>query len=77
MKPSPFTHLHTHSHYSLLNALPKVDELVKAAKADGMDALALTDAVGVTFPATDAVTAPPSYPTDAPSPRPSPISAPI
>src|ERR1039458_555196 len=42
--PSPFTHLHTHSHFSLLNALPKIDELVKAAKKDGMDALALTDA---------------------------------
>ena len=42
--PSPFTHLHVHSHYSLLNALPKTDELVKAAKADGMNAIALTDA---------------------------------
>jgi DNA polymerase-3 subunit alpha len=40
---SKFTHLHTHSHYSLLNALPKIDELVDAAKKDGMDALALTD----------------------------------
>jgi DNA polymerase-3 subunit alpha len=38
-----FTHLHTHSHYSLLSALPKVDELVAAAKKDGMKALALTD----------------------------------
>jgi len=41
---SRFVHLHTHSHYSLLSALPKVDELVKAAKDAGMDALALTDA---------------------------------
>ena len=40
---SKFTHLHVHSHYSLLNALPKIDELVDAAKADGMTALALTD----------------------------------
>jgi DNA polymerase III subunit alpha len=40
---SRFTHLHTHSHYSLLNALPKVDELVKAAKKMGMTSLALTD----------------------------------
>lgn len=40
---SRFVHLHTHSHYSLLNALPTVKELVAAAKADGMDALALTD----------------------------------
>lgn len=38
-----FTHLHTHSHYSLLQALPKVPELVGAAKAAGMEALALTD----------------------------------
>jgi len=38
-----FTHLHVHSHYSLLNALPKIDELVGAAKKHGMKALALTD----------------------------------
>ncbi|MDO8624092.1 MAG: DNA polymerase III subunit alpha [bacterium] len=41
---SRFVHLHTHSHYSFLQALPKIDELVDAAKKDGMDALALTDA---------------------------------
>ena len=40
---SPFTHLHTHSHYSLLSALPKIDDLVKEAKKDGMTSLALTD----------------------------------
>jgi len=39
-----FTHLHTHSHYSLLNALPKIDDLVGEAKKLGMSALALTDA---------------------------------
>ncbi|HYF28833.1 MAG TPA: PHP domain-containing protein, partial [Candidatus Paceibacterota bacterium] len=39
-----YIHLHTHSHYSFLQALPKVPELVKAAKAAGMDALGLTDA---------------------------------
>jgi len=38
-----FTHLHVHSHYSLLEALPKVSDLVKKAKKLGMDALALTD----------------------------------
>src|SRR3990167_4183095 len=38
-----FTHLHTHSHYSLLQALPKIPELVEAAKSNGMEALALTD----------------------------------
>jgi DNA polymerase III subunit alpha len=39
----PFTHLHTHSHFSLLSALPKAKELVEEAKKDGMTALALTD----------------------------------
>ncbi|MDO8482585.1 MAG: DNA polymerase III subunit alpha [bacterium] len=41
--PERFSHLHTHSHYSLLSALPKIDELVASAKAEGMSALALTD----------------------------------
>jgi len=40
---SNFIHLHTHSHYSLLNALPKIPELINAAKEGGMKALALTD----------------------------------
>ncbi|MBU1557948.1 DNA polymerase III subunit alpha [Patescibacteria group bacterium] len=40
---SKFTHLHNHSHYSLLTALPKIPDLVKTAKEDGMEALALTD----------------------------------
>ncbi|MFA7252607.1 MAG: DNA polymerase III subunit alpha [Candidatus Paceibacterota bacterium] len=40
---SKFVHLHTHSHYSLLNALPKIDDLIKEAKKNGMPALALTD----------------------------------
>lgn len=40
----PFVHLHVHSHYSLLNALPTPKELVAAAKADGQTALAITDA---------------------------------
>ncbi len=38
-----FIHLHTHSHYSLLNALPKIPDLIDSAKKDGMSALALTD----------------------------------
>jgi len=38
-----FSHLHTHSHYSLLNALPKVKELVARAKEYEMPALAITD----------------------------------
>jgi DNA polymerase-3 subunit alpha len=40
---SEFIHLHVHSHYSLLNAIPTPKELAKAAKADGQEALALTD----------------------------------
>lgn len=38
-----FVHLHTHSHYSFLRALPKVDELVDQAKKLEMPALAITD----------------------------------
>ncbi len=38
-----FSHLHVHSHYSLLNALPKIDALVNEAKKNEMSALALTD----------------------------------
>jgi len=40
---SRFIHLHTHSHYSFLQALPKVEDLVEKAKKEGMDAIALTD----------------------------------
>ena len=40
---SKFIHLHTHSHYTFLQALPKLDELVEKAKVEGMDAVALTD----------------------------------
>ncbi len=38
-----FTHLHTHSHYSLLDGLTKIDELVARVKELGMDSVALTD----------------------------------
>lgn len=38
-----FIHLHTHSHYSLLTALPKIDDLITAAVKANMPALALTD----------------------------------
>jgi len=38
-----FTHLHTHSHYSLLDGLSKIDDLVNRAKEMGMESLALTD----------------------------------
>ena len=42
-KNLPFTHLHTHSHYSLLAATPKIPDLITAAQKDGMKAIALTD----------------------------------
>ena len=41
--PSKFVHLHTHSHYSLLDGLIKIDDLVDEAVKLGMPAIALTD----------------------------------
>ncbi len=41
-KPS-FIHLHTHSHYSLLDGLSKLDGMIKTAKSYGMNAIGLTD----------------------------------
>ncbi|USN53167.1 MAG: DNA polymerase III subunit alpha [Candidatus Nomurabacteria bacterium] len=38
-----FAHLHVHSHYSLLDGLPKIDELVARAVELDMPAVALTD----------------------------------
>ena len=38
-----FTHLHVHSHYSMLDGMSKIPDLVKKAKKNGMYALALTD----------------------------------
>ena len=43
-KSCGFVHLHTHSMYSLLNAVPTPKELVQAAKEDGQTAMAITDA---------------------------------
>ena len=40
---SKFIHLHTHSHYSLLDGLSKIEDMVKTAKKYGMNALAVTD----------------------------------
>src|SRR3989344_7976724 len=40
---SRFVHLHSHSHYSLLEALPKIPDLVKKARLSDMNAIALTD----------------------------------
>src|SRR3989344_3704323 len=38
-----FVHLHVHSHYSLLDGLSKIPDLIAKAKEQGGDALALTD----------------------------------
>src|SRR3990170_670019 len=38
-----FTHLHVHSHYSLLDGLAKIEPLLDRAKELGMDSIALTD----------------------------------
>lgn len=38
-----FVHLHTHSEYSLLDGLGKLDDLINRVKSLGMDALAVTD----------------------------------
>jgi DNA polymerase-3 subunit alpha len=38
-----FTHLHVHSHYSLLDGLSKVEEIVDKCIATGMNSVALTD----------------------------------
>ena len=43
LKPSDFVHLHNHTHYSLLDGLTKVPELVEFVKGDGMEAVAVTD----------------------------------
>lgn len=40
---SDFVHLHTHSEFSLLDGLGKLDHLIERAKSFGMDALAVTD----------------------------------
>ncbi len=40
---SDFVHLHTHSEFSLLDGLGKLDHLIERAKSFGMDALAITD----------------------------------
>jgi DNA polymerase III subunit alpha len=39
----PFTHLHVHSQYSILDGAASINGLVQKAKSEGMKALALTD----------------------------------
>ena len=43
LKPSDYVHLHNHTHYSLLDGLTKIDDLVKFVKESGMEAVAVTD----------------------------------
>src|SRR5690349_10101893 len=38
-----FTHLHNHSHYSLLDGLSKIDDMIARTKELGMEAIAITD----------------------------------
>src|SRR6476469_1247164 len=38
-----FTHLHLHTHFSLLDGAIRLDELFEAAVADKMEAVAITD----------------------------------
>lgn len=38
-----FVHLHTHSEFSLLDGLGKIDHLIDRAKSFGMDAIVITE----------------------------------
>ncbi|KKT95442.1 MAG: DNA polymerase III DnaE, DNA polymerase III subunit alpha [Parcubacteria group bacterium GW2011_GWC1_45_14] len=52
MNTPKYTHLHVHSHYSLLDGLGKIPDLMDRAKELGMDSIALTDH-GVLYGAID------------------------
>lgn len=43
MSPGKFTHLHVHTHFSLLDGAVRVKDLVEKAKAQGSSAVAMTD----------------------------------
>ncbi len=43
LQPSDFVHLHNHTHYSLLDGLTKIPDLVSRVKELGMEACAITD----------------------------------
>ncbi len=43
LTPADFVHLHNHTHYSLLDGLTKVPDLVDFVKETGMEAVAVTD----------------------------------
>ena len=39
----PFTHLHCHSHYSLLDGANRISKVVAKVKSSGMNSIAITD----------------------------------
>ncbi|MCB1013529.1 MAG: PHP domain-containing protein, partial [Acidimicrobiales bacterium] len=41
--PDSFTHLHTHTEFSMLDGASRIGEVVRAAAADGQPALGITD----------------------------------
>ncbi len=41
--PKKFTHLHVHTHYSLLDGLGKIEDIMDRVKELGMDSIAITD----------------------------------
>jgi len=43
LEPKDFVHLHNHTHYSLLDGLTKIPDLVSYVKEQGMEAVAVTD----------------------------------
>ncbi len=43
LKPSDYVHLHNHTHYSVLDGLQKVPEMLDRVQGLGMDAVAMTD----------------------------------
>jgi len=43
LKQIPFTHLHVHTQYSILDGAAEIPRIIKKAKADGQTAVAMTD----------------------------------
>ncbi len=43
IKPSEYVHLHNHTHYSLLDGLQKVPQMLDGVKVMGMESVAITD----------------------------------
>ena len=39
----PFTHLHVHTEFSLLDGASRIGDLIAAVKNSGMDSVAITD----------------------------------